>query len=302
MENHVIAKWVWVLYLFFVCLLLAIPLSFWERGENLWGKLRAKFRYRGSQARGHQLVEALGLFDAQRAIGKKDHPPLPQYKFYTKLVEAVLEYGRNFGAPIAPLLLDLRRGVIKDRQFEGRLAGELRGTLAQFVLVTAITWMFIILCQHMAQVHASVSAKGGVAALQLSGGIVYGLSYYSLRKKLFLHYPRYLSTLMTLQALSQVGVPLGMVLKRARPGELSSAPPLTILHGRLEALIVDWQNLGIPVKERLNELLDEVWFSLEQRFETFLKAAALLKFACLALFFLSSYLLYLYFLFSFFLQ
>ena len=227
---------------------------------------------------------------------------LPPYKFYTCLIENVLEYGRNYGAPVKNILKDLREGLIKDRQFEIKLFDQKRGAMAQFALVSIITWMFLFICQKTIEVDIPIFYKKMMILLQFSGVIIYFAGDHFLKKRLFCLWPPYFFTLSTLKVLAQAGMPLQTILQKGRPDRLVKASPLASVHKSLESLIDDWQSKGIPVQERLKDLLEEVWFLQQMRFGVFLKISTLMKFSCLALFFLSAYFLYLYGLFGFFLK
>ena len=250
---------------------------------------------------GQLLIEILGRLDVPEWFQKRAEI-LPPYKFYTHLIKSILEYGRNFGAPVGKILHNLRQGLIKDRQFEIKFADEKKGGLAQFFLITCVTWAFLFICRQMIQVQTPLFYQIIIAGLQITGVCLYLGGNYLLRKKLFLAFPPYIFTLTTLQALAQAEIPLGLILKKSGLGSLDNCFPLTHVHKAIEGLIDDWQSKGIPVQGRLNDLLEEIWFLQNTRFEHFLKISNLLKFFCLAGFFLSSYLLYLYSLFNFFLQ
>ena len=285
----------------FVSCLFFLPGKFWRWAEKFCKKIQTHLLYKNPAKQAQLLIEKLGQLDVPEWF-QREAGPLPLYKFFTSLIKSILQYGRNFGAPVGKILQNLRQGMIKDRQFEIKFVDERRGALAQFFLVTCITWTFLLICRQMVDVKTPLVYQGTIAGLQILGTCIYLGGVVFLRRKLFYPFPPYIFTLTTLQALSQAEIPLGLILKKSKLQDLINGPPLCHIHGAVETLIDDWQTRGSPVQGRLKDLLEETWFLQEMRFDLFLKTSKLLKFFCLAVFFLSSYLLYLYSLFSFFLQ
>ncbi|MCY4524088.1 MAG: hypothetical protein OXB84_05050, partial [Halobacteriovoraceae bacterium] len=199
-----------------------------------------------------------------------------------------------YGAPMEQILQELRQAIIKDRQFEIKFSEDSKGGFIQFILVSCITWLFLLICQQMIQIQIPEVYQWAMAGLQIMGICFYPMANNFLRKKLFYPFPPYIFTLTTLQSLCQAEMPLGLILKRSELAKLPYRSPLHNIYNSIENLIEDWQTHGVPVQNRLNDLLREIWFLQNTRFDLFLKISKLLKFFCLAAFFLSSYLLFLY--------
>ncbi|MCK5073919.1 MAG: hypothetical protein KAQ98_10870 [Bacteriovoracaceae bacterium] len=228
---------------------------------------------------------------------------LSEYKFYTGLVLQMIEYGRRWGISVRKVLRGIREGLTKDYRFERKLFSELRGGIVQFIVVSAVNWIFALMVMELVNIPIGFSVASIMIFLQVSGIFLFVLIYIIRKKKSFSIYEKYLSTLIVMRALVEVGLGIDKTLQQTSVDEILGSSDLafeTVRH-RLEHAIDSWKRRGTNVKTELDDLIAESWFLMEQRFESFLKSLNVLKFLILAVFYMGSYFVYLFHLTSLFL-
>lgn len=245
--------------------------------------------------------------DAQRLLlylSRESRGEVPQYKYFSEILITLLEFKRNFGLGISKTKSDLKKALVKDSQFERKISSQVKGAFSQSIMVGIIVWGFA----YMAGVFVERSPPTFIfiimGFLQVSGAIILYLSLKYLRMKKFKNLNLYFYSLYSLKCFASSGCSTAQVISMSRVESLKEIKEkdLELLRSRVIELVTLWKLSGRPIKDEIDELIDELHFILELRFESFLKQLIGLKFLVLSVFFLSSYLIYILGLFTMFLE
>ncbi len=254
------------------------------------------------QHRGRSLSDVISNIETSVFIGiKLDIDLLPEYKFYTTLVGTILSYSRNYGVPIRLILISIKKGLLKDIQFGKKISAELFSGVFQFIVVILVTWGFIFIsCKLVPEISPDLLIINLIVFLQIVGLISYVCVYLYLKRREFNLFDSYFFELYALYSLSLVGISVTETLKIVSLERSSRVKYKKFIHvdTRLERLIIRWKETGITIKKEVLELIDEVWFLQESAFINIVPKLAFLKFCILAIFFLSSFLIYIFSIFS----
>src|SRR3989338_7309431 len=94
------------------------------------------------------------------------HGRLPGYKFYSEIVEILLNLSRKLGGSYQDSMLFLREGLQADKQFEKKLKEIILGTWLQMGLMVLLTWGFIVGALTLVDVKISWTRLFMIAAWQ----------------------------------------------------------------------------------------------------------------------------------------
>jgi hypothetical protein len=264
-------------------------LLFWERCRSYFAEFSGIGRFRVGQG----LLDQITLLETLKFQNKKLEVSDTPYKYFLPLLHQVLDLGRKFGVPVNSGLKEIKKNLIKDLKFEQKLSAELWGGFIQFLMVSAITWLFSFFTKKIAGVNFPGSVLLFIGLMQIAGAVFFHKIYHILYRQVFKYFEEYLLGVLTLKSLVVSQQSVGESLKLAKINNLQQIEnkQFRLLNQRLKVLITDWQKAGIPIKVQLDEILEEIWFLQEELFLQFLKKVAALKFLVLALFYLSSFLL-----------
>ncbi|OFZ72010.1 MAG: hypothetical protein A2451_10650 [Bdellovibrionales bacterium RIFOXYC2_FULL_39_8] len=230
---------------------------------------------------------------------------IPQYKFYTDILKKLIYYAKLYGGNFKESLSQLKKGVIKDIQFERALRKEVEGAYLQFFFISLITWFFVYMVGQSVEVKLSMLSKIFMLAMQLSGALFFALFYQRLQQLTFAPFWKFFNTIFIFQSLIGVGLSQKEIIHHAESSALTEDQRqrkfLSYLVLRLESLIFNWQRSGQPIGTELAEIQEELWFNVGQESIQFLKKLNIIKFLVVVLFYLSTYFFYLANLFSAFL-
>ena len=258
--------------------------------------------FRGNSRRAkellHQLMELISRHKQLQIESSGEGVSIPQYKFYTTILEALLHYSTQFGAPISEHLKSLRKCLIADWEFEQKLFSHLISVAVQMIALSAMTWFFGLFCQWMLELWPAVSDVLTIGGLQVAGGLSFGLLYRKRKMSLFRPYESCYRTLISVAILQQLELPLHEVISRCRLEDLPKEGKLGSFRTRLQELFQQCHHRGHSLRDFFMELREELDFYLEEDFKKFLQFTAKVKFLTLALFFLPAYLVFVFSLFG----
>lgn len=221
---------------------------------------------------------------------------LPAYKFYSEVVEVILNLARKMGGSYQDSLLFLREGLISDRQFEKRLREAQLGTWLQMGLMVALTWAFIIGSLFITDLKIPFSKLLLIAGWQALGlvGLPSLLAYY--RKKFFGDIGRLWKMLYVLNSLGKVPLARSETLNLAGVRELSEIEQKTLSHivEKLRGLCERMLKVGGTFDGEVKSLMEELRFQEKWHFELFEKRLTVIKLGILSVFLLPSYLMFIF--------
>ena len=278
-----------------LCLLLAwLPEGCWQRGWNLFCRLWAlgrRRRERGLLYRGYALQRALG----ETVTGGGFREEAPEYKFYTELYLELIRFNRTYGAPLKEPLRALQEHLSRDIQFERRVGGIRRESLAQFVLMSAIIWFFTVVAGGTFELPRNVGVDALMALLQGVGWFCFYFFDGVLKKIHLRWFGQVARPLYSFDSLLKTGLSCGEMIRISGVGEALDVfeKIFSQHHLRLEGILSKWRERGVPLSSEWKLFLQEIWALAGDKCETYAKCLQVVKFLVLVLFFLSSYFVYL---------
>lgn len=221
---------------------------------------------------------------------------LPEYKFYTEVVEVLLKLARKMGGNYQDSLLFLREGLQNDRQFEKKIRESLLGIWLQMALMMGLTWSFIIGALSLVEVSVSTSNLVLIFTWQLLGlGTLPFLLRY-LRRKYFEDIGKIWKMLYVLKALVKVPLPRMEVMTYAGVQELNNIRQKSLLNivQKLKESCQKTLKLGTSYEDDVKYLMEELRFQEKWHFELYEKRLTVIKLSLLSIFFLPSYLAFIF--------
>lgn len=251
---------------------------------------------------GEELFYWLKKFNWERRDSNSGH--LPQYKFYSDLVNLLLEMSRRFGGQYKEAFLSIKESLNQDLQFEKKLKEFIWGSYFQKFCIFAMSWGFIFFAQELTEVKLDFRVYLSIFSWQSIGILIFPLTCFYLKRYYFLGIGQLWLSLYVLKALSSVNLSRSEVFKLARIYQLQ-----TIKHKNLETIVHKLQTCcelslkqGGSYLKDVEELISECRFIEKWHVELFEKRLNALKLLILSIFFLPSYLAFIYFLLNSFLH
>ena len=217
---------------------------------------------------------------------------LPIYKFYTEVIEILLNLSRKMGGNYQDTLLYLREGLQNDRQFEKKLREMILGTWMQMGMMMLLTWGFITASLIIVEVKVSPFKLIAIFLWQLVGMSLLPLLLKRLRTRFFADIGKLWKMLYVLNSLVRVPLARSEVMGFAGIKELAQIKQknLATLVEKLRGTCERALKLGGSYEEDVRSLMDELRFQEKWSFELFEKRLTVIKLALISLFFLPSYL------------
>ncbi len=221
---------------------------------------------------------------------------LPIYKFYTGVVELLLSLSRKMGGHYQDSLLYLRQGLAQDRQFEKKLKEIINGTWFQMGAMMSLTWGFIFTSLALVEVEVSSFSLICIFLWQSIGLSSLPLLIKRYRRIFFGDIGVLWRILYVLNSLSKVPLSRSEVLTHAGVGELKTIQQKSLipLVEKLKDTCQRTLKLGQSYEEDVKSLMEELRFQEKWHFELFEKRLAVIKLLLLAVFFLPSYLAFIF--------
>jgi hypothetical protein len=245
---------------------------------------------------GEELELWLKRFNWSARQELKELGKLPHYKFYTEVIEVLLGLARKMGGNYQDSFLFLREGLQLDRQFEKKIKEASVGTWLQMGLMFVLTWVFIVVALNLVDVKVGSGKLILIFLWQALGlsSLPAIMSY--LRKKYFSEIGKLWKILFILKALVKVPLSRSEVFTLASVGELNNLTQksLSPLVMKLKEACQKSLKLGTSYEDEVQYLMDELRFQEKWHFELFEKRLVVIKLFLLSVFFLPSYLAFIF--------
>lgn len=245
---------------------------------------------------GEELEEWLKRFHWQHRQDLNLSSHLPRYKFYSEVTEILLNLARKLGGNYQDSLLFLREGLQLDQQFEKKIKEALLGTWFQMGFMMLLTWAFIIGALNLVEVKLKSSNLILIFLWQMLGLCMLPFICTFLRKKYFGDIGKLWKILFILKSLVKVPLSRTEVLGLAGVGELAIIKQKSLLSivTKLREICQKCLKMGTSYEEEVTYLMEELRFQEKWHFELFEKKLTVVKLGLLSLFFLPSYLAFIF--------
>lgn len=221
---------------------------------------------------------------------------LPIYKFYSEVVEVLFSLARKMGGNYQESILFLREGLQVDRQFEKKIREAVLGTWLQMAMMMGLTWMFILGALNLVDVKVSPLHLFYIFFWQVLGLSSLPFLLKWLRKKYFGDIGKIWKMLFVLRSLVRVPLSRTEVFTLAGVQELTSIKQkaLDSIVQKLKETCQKALKQGGSYEEEVKYLMEELRFQEKWHFELFEKRLIVIKLALLSIFFLPSYLAFIF--------
>lgn len=245
---------------------------------------------------GEELEDWLKKFHWDRKQEPTASGSLPSYKFYSEVVEILLSLARKMGGSYQDSLLFLRAGLQADRQFEKKMKEIILSCWLQMGVIVTITWGFIFGALFIVDVKVSFLKLIAIALWQVLGvcALPFLLKYY--RFKYFSEIGKIWKILYILNSLVKVPLSRTEVLTVAGVSVLKEIKQKSLSHivERLKQICQRTLQFGGSYEEDVTSLMEELRFQEKWHFELFEKRLTVIKLGLMAIFFLPSYLAFIF--------
>ncbi|MBA2405695.1 MAG: hypothetical protein H0V66_13040 [Bdellovibrionales bacterium] len=221
---------------------------------------------------------------------------LPSYKFYSEVIEILLAIARKMGGTYQDSILFLREGLQADRQFEKKLKEIILGTWLQMGMMLFLTWAFITGSLFLVDIKVSVYKLAMIAIWQGIGmaSLPFIISFF--RKKFFQDIGKLWKMLYVLRSLTKVPLSRTEILTIAGVTEIKNIQQKSLIHivDKLKETCQKALQLGGSYEEEVVSLMSELRFQEKWHFELFEKRLMVIKLGIMSIFFLPSYLAFIF--------
>lgn len=246
---------------------------------------------------GEQLEEWLKKFNWSRPWELKEKVQLPQYKFYSQVIETLLHLGRQMGGNYQESLLFLREGLQVDRQFEKKLKELTLGTWLQIGMMMCLTWGFIVSALFLIEEIPTPKLQlSFILVWQLIGVSLLPFTIKKLRVRYFADIGKLWQMLYVLRSLQKIPLSRSDVFMLAGVKDLSLIRQKSLGHlvKRLEDCCQKILKQGGSYEDEVTYMMGELRFQEKWHFELFEKRLGVLKLVILSIFCFPSYLAFIF--------
>jgi hypothetical protein len=247
-----------------------------------------------------QLEEWLKRFQWGNRPDLGSQANLPRYKYYSDIVEVLLQMARRMGGQYQDSLLFLREGLQRDQQFERRLRETSTGIYLQLLLMMGLTWAFVVVALQLVEVTVPMLNLGLILGWQLTGLGVLPVTLNWLRRRYFGDIGVLWKMLFILKSLSRLPIARSDILALAEIEKLNQirSLKLAVIADKLRDTCQKTLKQGLSYDDDVKYLMEELRFLESWHFELFSKRLMVIKLGLLGVFFLPSYLAFIFCLLS----
>lgn len=245
---------------------------------------------------GKELEDWLKRFHWGNRSELKPEMRLPSYKFYSEVIETLLKLARKLGGNYQDSLLFLREGLQADRQFEKKLKDMVLGCWMQMGLMMILTWLFIFGSLTMVEIKISPIKLLLIFMWQCIGLSLLPFLIKFFRHKLFSDIGEIWRMLYVLNSLVKIPLSRTEVMTMAGVQKLKLIKQKNVMHivDKLKEICQRALQVGGSYEEEVRSLMAELRFQEKWHFELFEKRLMVIKLGLMSLFFLPSYLAFIF--------
>ncbi len=264
-------------------------------GMSLWID-RGSLKIKSNREPVDELDDWLKKFQWSNRFQYPEKIILPQYKFYSELVELILGLARKLGGNYQSSLAFIREGLKADKQFEKKVSELKWGSYIQMFLIFFLTWGFIGVTLAMLKIKGLFFQLILIGVWQIVGFSLLPISIQYLRNKYFKDISILWKIIYGLSCLSTVPLARSEIFSISQVSLLETIkqPSLQTFVDKILLICQDALKIGKGYETEINYLMEELRFQEKWHFEVFEKRLGGIKLMILSLFFLPAYLSFIF--------
>lgn len=260
-------------------------------------KTQGPFHY-SSVSAAQQLQASLGVLMVENTFDRV-RTNLPQYTFYTSLVEQILHNAKKYGAPYKKVLKTLRIQLEHEIDFASKVRSINIQGYFQCALFSLVVFSFFYFAKKTMN-HSFLKHEFLIILMLQSLGVLcfYFLGKFFYRTQFFF-YPRFYLLFFHYSSLLPIGVPLNYIADSFPEREFLLSPGENSwrdLKERFDLLLLQAQREGSGIHHEIILLCEQLRFRQKREYQRFHKRHEAVKTAVLLTFFMGSYFMALFFL------
>lgn len=262
---------------------------YYLKKEELLCSENQQFRRQSLRKRGLQLYQDLQRINKfYLSTGKAIE--LPRYKFFTELCDELLMCFRRDGADVFPHLVSLRKNLNRDLKSEKRLSSIYWGAVLEMMVISSLSLLIFCFARYMTGIPLELASLFMALGLQGIGLGVFSFTSKLVKKRTFSSFKSHITSASLLDLGIRTSMPINLLAKRAGLEELEKDLDLGHIRERLVTIIKGLKSGSLGDLSQSEEAVEECWSVYDTKLDRYQSKIKALKLACIAAFFLSSYL------------
>ena len=214
---------------------------------------------------------------------------VPNYKFYTKLINSLIFYRNKLGCEIRDQLIDIRKSLIVDIKESKKLKDALLGGYYQYFMMGLFLWLFLFASHCMVEVSISEDDILLLGLWHIIGLAVFHFCFKRMHLKYFKNFESYITCFYSFKILLGASRPLNEIINTIEIEKLEEDALLKHLKLRLVFICEQIKKSGNLNLEEVHYCLSELWDYFQLQFEKFNKMMNVVKLGLMFVFILPSY-------------
>lgn len=223
-------------------------------------------------------------------IGDYSKRQLPKYKYFTEIIEQLLEYRNKYGAKIESSLREFKGHIQKEKKFDQKISDSLKSGITQYLFISLFTWFFLFYAKTMIDVSLNKIELICLLLWQFFGLLFYISVFEILKKHSLSPFSILIECVYKFKTLVSFSRSVNQIRDEVLPKGYTFKGDLLLVFEKIELILQKMLTKGKYRPDELDGVIIETWDLLEINLERFEKKMNLLKFFILALFVLPSYL------------
>lgn len=219
------------------------------------------------------------------------------YKFYDNLLFRVISSSKSLGTPIIPIFAKIKKAILSDIKVEKEIVKLKINSQMMFIGAGVLTWLFSFFSMKMLNLSLPFFEMGLLFIWQILGFITFPWVLNIFIKLKLKNYKELIEKIYIFDLSLMAQMPMLEVLKQANFSslKLKESHRLYFYLQRLLNLVELRQRSGQQINSDIELLIEDIWSTYQMDCEALKTQVSIIKFVWMSLFYLSTYLLSLYF-------
>lgn len=236
-------------------------------------------------------TDALKLIDflIAQSRSRVQQSEVPRYKFYSQIVEELIEHRSRFGSEIKVSLQEIRKSLSIELRENKKIKEAMVGGYFQYLTMAAFIWGFVFAAQNLIEMNLAIHSLTLILLWQGGGLGLLILIIKKRQKALFDPFDNYFMYLYRFKTMLRTSRPLDEVLKSINLGLDNNKKDFKLVNDRVHFLCLQIKKKGVIELSEIDYLILELWDHFELQFNKFSANISALKLASLVIFVLPSF-------------